>query len=69
MNNPDSLIVIRLKNYIMFKCRYSRAIEKSNEIQFDQTIILKGLNTQKKSKSPKRDRNHHNEIGQTFSPT
>ena len=47
LNNAGAFFVIRSKNNILFKRRYSRHVEKPCGIQCDQTIRLKGLNTNK----------------------
>ena len=47
LNNAGAFFVIRSKNNILFKRRYSPPVEKSSGIQCDQTIRLRGLNTKK----------------------
>ena len=67
LNNAGAFFVIRSKNNILFKRRYSRPVEKSSGIQCDQTIRLRGLNTKKKYPKPlRRVKYHDNETDKTL---
>ena len=67
LNNAGAFFVIRSKNNILFKRRYSRPVEKPSGIQCDQTIRLKGLNTKKKYPKPlRRVKYHDNETDKTL---
>jgi IS4 transposase len=59
--------VIRSKNNILFKRRYSSPVEKTNGIRYDQTIRLTGLNTKNKyPKTLRRFKYHDNETNKTL---
>ena len=67
LNNAGTFFVIRSKNNILFKRRYSRPVEKSNGVRCDQTIRLTGLNTKKKYPKPlRRVKYHDSETGKTL---
>jgi hypothetical protein len=67
LNNSVAFFVIRSKNNILFKRRYSRPVEKSNGVRCDQTIRLTGLNTKKKYPKPLRRVKYHDcETGKTL---
>ena len=59
LNNSGAFFVIRSKNNILFKRRYSSPVEKTNGIRCDQTIRLTGLNTKIKYPKPLRRVKYH----------
>ena len=59
LNNSGAFFVIRSKNNILFKRRYSSPVEKTNGIRCDQTIRLTGLNTKNKYPKPLRRVKYH----------
>ena len=67
LNNSGAFFVIRSKNNILFKRRYSSPVEKTNGIRCDQTIRLTGLNTKNKYPKPlRRVKYHDNETNKTL---
>ena len=67
LNNAGAFFVIRSKNNILFKRRYSSPVEKTNGIRCDQTIRLTGLNTKNKYPKPlRRIKYHDNETNKTL---
>ena len=67
LNNSGAFFVIRSKNNILFKRRYSSPVEKTNRIRCDQTIRLTGLNTKNKYPKPlRRVKYHDNETNKTL---
>lgn len=67
LNNSGAFFVIRSKNNILFKRRYSSPVEKTNGIRCDQTIRLTGLNTKNKYPKPlRRIKYHDNETNKTL---
>ena len=67
LHNSGAFFVIRSKNNILFKRRYSHPVEKSNGVRCDQTIRLTGLNTKKKYPKPlRRVKYHDSETGNTL---
>ena len=67
LNNAGTFFVIRSKNNILFKRRYSQPVDKSNGVQCDQTISLIGLNTKNKYPKPlRRVKYHDNETDKTL---
>ena len=67
LNNAGAFFVIRSKNNILFKRRYSQPVDKSNGVQCDQTISLTGLNTKNKYPKPlRRVKYHDNETDKTL---
>ena len=67
LNNSGAFFVIRSKNNILFKRRYSSPVEKTNGIRCDQTIRLTGLNTKNKYPKPlRRVKYYDNETNKTL---
>jgi len=67
LNNAGAFFVIRSKNNILFKRRYSSPVERTNGIRCDQTIRLTGLNTKNKYPKPlRRIKYHDNETNKTL---
>jgi hypothetical protein len=67
LNNAGAFFVIRSKNNIQFKRRYSHSVKKSSGIRCDQTIKLIGLNTKNKYPKPlRRVKYHDNQTDKTL---
>jgi hypothetical protein len=67
LNQAGSFFVIRAKRNTQYKRRYSHAIDTSNGLRCDQSIVLTGLNT--KDDYPqllRRVKYHDSESGKTF---
>ena len=67
LNQAGSFFVIRAKRNTKYKRRYSHAIDKSNGLRCDQSIVLTGVNT--KDDYPqllRRVKYHDSESGKTF---
>ncbi len=67
LNQAGSFFVIRAKRNTQYKRRYSHAIDKSNGLRCDQSIVLTGVNT--KDDYPqllRRVKYHDSETGKTF---